>query len=157
MKFKIVLQIAVSLAFALPVFAKDIILYVEVRCQATNEIISSTDKYSVLDFATESTIDGGPLSLTKQRRDGEFKVFQQSYDLLSKDRRRAIIVSPWNQVDQLFLLPISPKPKPTGWTTWQRPNCVEKNADGNFNDGYTPPDRSTNIPSNSFEMRYKIE
>jgi hypothetical protein len=113
--------------------------------------------YSGLNYATDFKIAGTPLSLTKQREDGEFKIFQQSYDLLSKDHRRAIIVEPWNQADQIFLLPISHKSKQMDWTNWQRPNYVETNAVSNFRFNYIPPDRSTNIPPNSFELRYKVE
>jgi hypothetical protein len=158
MKLKNILQITGLLVWALPAFASDKnILQVEIRCQKTNEIKSSTGVYSGLNFATDFRITGAPLSLTKQRGDGEFIIFQQSYVLLSKDHRRAIIVTPWNQADQTFLLPILHKSKPMDWTNWQPPNYVETNAVSNFRFDYIPPDRSTNIPPNSFELRYKIE
>jgi hypothetical protein len=132
------------------------VLYVEIRCPKAIEIKSNTGVYSGLNFRTDHTTEGTPLSLTKQREDGDFRVFQQSYKLKS-ERARAVIVTPWNQIDQVFVLSLPLKLKQSDWTNWQHADYVETNAVSNFRFAYIPPDRSTNIPPNSFEMRYRVE
>ena len=132
------------------------VLSIEIRCSKGNEIKSNAGVYSALNFWTDQGAKGVPLSLMKQREDGEYRVFQQSFEL-KNDPARAIIVAPWNQIDQVFLLSLPHKLKQSDWTNWQHPNYVETNADSNFRFAYIPPDRSTNIPPNSFELRYKVE
>jgi hypothetical protein len=159
MKLKSILQIVAFLVFASTAIAADkSVLFVEIRCPKGIEIGSTNDVYSgFFVFATDFKISGTPFNLSKQREDGEFKVFEHSYNLLSRDHRRAIIVIPWNHEDQVFQLPVPRKLKPIDWTNWQRANYVETNAISNFRFDYKPADRSTNIPPNSFELRYKIE
>ena len=132
------------------------VLHIEVRCPKAIETKSETGVYSVLHFRTDHTIEGTPLSLTMQREDGDFRVFLHSYKL-NTERARAVIVKPWNQIDQVFLFSLPLKLKESNWTNWQHPDYVEKNAVSNFRFAYIPPDRSTNIPPNSFEMRYRVE
>ena len=49
--------------------------------------------------------------------------------------------------------------KPSGWSQWQKPDYIEnsKYVSSNFMDDVKSPDRSTNIPPDCFEVRYKIE
>jgi hypothetical protein len=158
MKLKNILQIAGFLVLVLPVFASDkSVLRVEIRFQKT--AVYDTNTY--LAFGTDNKIEFDPLSSAEQREDGEFKVLQKRYNLLPKDHRYAVITyinrKPRNWPDQVFLLSLPLKQKPMDWTNWQHPNYVETNAVSNFRFNYTPPDRSTNVPPNSFELRYKVE
>ena len=157
MKFKNLLMVAVLVILGLSARASDkSIFYVEIRCLKGIEIKSNAGVYSGLNFRTDHTTVGTPLSLTKQREDGEFKIFQQTFKP-KNENPRAIIITPCNQTDQVFLISLPHKLQPMDWTNWQRPNYVETNAASNFRFNYIPPDRSTNISPNSFEFRYKIE
>jgi hypothetical protein len=55
-------------------------------------------------------------------------------------------------------LPLPEQPKPTGWTAWKKPDYLEKSdAMWTFMHDLKEHDRSTNIPADCFELRYKIE
>ncbi|HEY5296758.1 MAG TPA: hypothetical protein VIK59_02435 [Verrucomicrobiae bacterium] len=160
MKPKSILLITAFLAFALTAFAAEkMILDIEIRSPKSVGFDTNTD----LEFVTDKTAKGDFLSQIKQQDDDKYRYFQQSYPLSAKERRRAIIIythsSPKNQPQQVFLLPIPAKAKSADWTNWRYANYLEANAVSNFilNFDYMPPDRSTNIPPNSFELRYKIE
>jgi len=75
------------------------------------------DTNADLEFVTDTTSEGGLLSRRQQRdNDDKFRIFQQSFNLLTRERRRAIIIythsSPKNQPEQVFLLSMPRKPKP---------------------------------------------
>ena len=158
MKLKNFLLIAALLVFALAAFADEKkILHVEIRSAKT----VGYDAATYMAFGTDDMFEFDALSSMKQREDGGFIVLQNSYSLHSGDQRHAIIVyvnrKPRNQPEQVFLLPIPRMPEPMDWTNWQHPNYVETNAVSNFRFNYIPPDRSTNVPPSSFELRYKVE
>ena len=141
-------------------FAADMNILVELRAPNAVEL-----SHANVEFVGEHTSSVTPLRQTKHVTDGTNNVFSTSfiiYTSLYNERRFAVIVSPDDSrkdLSQIFRLPIGQKPKVTNWSEWQRPNYVEssKDASNNFMDEQKSPDRSTNIPPNSFEMRYKIE
>jgi hypothetical protein len=150
--------VTVFLAFVLTAFAGEKgILHIEIRVPKTAE----HDTATYVAFGTNNKIEFDALTSMNQREDGEFKVFKNSYGLHSGDQRHAIIIyvnrEPRNQLEQVFLLSTPRIPKPMDWTNWQYPNYVETNAVSNFRFNYTPLDRSTNAPPDSFELRYSIE
>ena len=158
MKSKNLLLIAALLVFALAAYADEKkVLQIEVRSAKT----VGFDAATYMAFGTDDIIEFDALSSMKQREDGGFTVFQNSHSLHSGDQRHAIIIyvnrKPRNQPEQVFLLPIPRMPEPMDWTNWQHPNYVETNAVSNFRFNYIPPDRSTNVLSSSFELRYKVE
>ena len=158
MKLKNVLSIATFLAFALTASASDKrVLNIEIRSSKPQEYDSNT----CLAFATDSTIKFTSLNRIQKHKNGEIKLFQDSYELVAGNSRRAIIIyincKTNKQPDQVFSLIMPRKPKPMDWTGWQNPNFVETNAVSNFRFDYAPINRSTNFPANSFELRYKIE
>jgi hypothetical protein len=157
-KWGSILALVALFALSQTVFAADEIkLQVEVRYSKLVPFDTNTD----LEFVTDATSEGGLLRRTKENGDDNFRVFQKSFNLLPRERRRSIIIHthslPKNQPDQVFLLSMARKPKAIDWTNWRHPDYVETNADWNFIRGYKSTDRSTNIPPNSFELRYKIE
>ena len=157
MKHKTILLITAFFVIVSTAFAADkMILHIEIRSQKS----ASFDTNTGLQFVTDTTSESCLLSRAKQQVDDNFRIFQKSYNLLARERRRAIVIythsAPKNQPQQVFLLSIPRKPKLTDWTIWQRPDYVETDADWNFIRGYTSADRSTNIP-HSFELRYKVE
>jgi hypothetical protein len=150
--------IAVFLTFIFTAFASDkSVLTIEIHTSKSIEVNSNF----CLIFATDKRMEGTALLRMEKHDESGVKSFQKSYDLFAGNRKHAIIIYINNktntQPDQVFLLPISRKPRAVDWTDWQQPSYVETNADSNFRFDYTPPDRTTNIPPNSFELRYKIE
>jgi hypothetical protein len=143
----------ISTAFA----ADKITLHLEVRFPKSAQF----DTNANLEFVTDTTAEDDLLIRKKQQDDDSFRIFQQSFNLLARERRRAIVIYthtlPKNQPEQVFLLSISRKPKPIDWTNWRRADYIETNAGWNFIREYKSADRSTNVPPNSFELRYRIE
>ena len=153
-----IFTVAAFFALSLTVFAADEVkLQVEVRYSKSVLFDTNTD----LEFVTDTTSEGGLLRRTKENGDDNFRVFQKSFNLLARERRRSIIIYTHslqkNQPDQVFLLSMPRKPKAMDWTNWRHPDYVETNADWNFIRGYKSANRSTTIPPNSFELRYRVE
>ena len=143
---------------SLSVFAADAIkLQVEVRFSKSLPFDTNAD----LNFVTDTTSEGGLLLRIKDNGDDNFRVFQKSFNLRARERRRAIVIYSHslqrNKPDQVFLLSLPRKPKAMDWTNWRRPDYGETNADWNFIRGYKSTNRSTNAPPNSFELRYRVE
>jgi hypothetical protein len=140
--------------------AADKKIFIELRAPKAVEF-----SHASVEFVGEHTSAGTPLMKTRHTADGSTNVFSTSfviYTSLYKERRFAVIVSPDaspQSMAQVFQLPISQNPKPTHWTEWHRPSYIENSKDvsNNFMDNLSSPDRSTNMPPNCFEMRYKIE
>ena len=140
--------------------AADKKLLVELRAPDTVEF-----SHAAVEFVGEHTSAGTPLIQTKQRLEGSTNVFSTSfiiYTSLYKERRFAVIASPdgsRRSMSQVFRLAIGRNPNPTNWSEWRLPDYLEnsKDASSNFMDDQKSPDHSTNIPKNSFEMRFKIE
>ncbi len=159
MKIKTLLPAIVLFFLTSTMFAADKQIFVEIRASQTVDFTHAT-----YDFVGERTAQGGPLKLAVLRKEGTTNVFQETVVLSTvyKEHRYAVIISPAggrNDVSQVFRLAMRQNSKPSGWTQWQRPDYVEnsKYVVSNFMDDQKSPDRSTNIPPDCFEVRYKIE
>jgi len=159
MKFKILSPTVAILFLASTMFGADKKVLIEIRASQTVDFTHCS-----YDFVGERTAQGGPLKLAVLRKEGTTNVFQETVDLSTvyKEHRYAVIITPagsLNDVSQVFRLAMRQDSKPSGWTQWQRPNYVENSRDAtsNFMDDQKSPDRSTNTPPNSFEVRYKIQ
>ena len=160
MKFKTLLPAAFVFFLTSTMFAADKQILVEIRAPKAVEIGDAS-----IDFFGEHTSAGLPLKQIKQPADGTTNFFQHPFMIYTsyKERRFGIIV--WsdassNRVAQVFPLPIGQNPKPTTeWSRWQRPDYIEKSklAEDTYIYDVKSADRSTNIPPNCFEIRYKIE
>ena len=131
-------------------------LHIELRISKTLEIDSGTR----LAFGTDDTIEQTGILDFVQKEDAGFRVFESSYELKPKDSRHVLIVyhhRPSRESDQVFVLHVSAKAKPTDWTVWKLPDYYETDAVSNFRFSYVPADRSTNAQPNAFGLRYKIE
>jgi hypothetical protein len=102
----------------------------------------------------------------KQTNDGELVIFQRDFVIFSEDKpQRGLIVTTFPAdvsqgcTAQVFRLSIPQSPEPTGWSQWQRPNYLELGAAGwtFFVPDSKAKNRSTNIPSDCFQLRYRIE
>jgi hypothetical protein len=91
------------------------------------------------------------------RVDGDFVVFTNSAIISSGEKRRGLVVTTDGKPMQVFRLTIPRNPKPIDWTKWQRPDYTETtDAVWTFMHDLKGNDRSTNIPPDSFELRFKI-
>jgi hypothetical protein len=115
-------------------------------------------------FVGEKTAEASPLKSATLREDGTNNIFQETVVLSTvyKERHYAVIISPEGGrkgVSQVFRLPLRQNSKPSDWSQWKKPDYLESSQEAvpNFMDDQKSADRSTNIPPNCFEVRYKIE
>jgi hypothetical protein len=117
------------------------------------------DGLTAFDVVTDQGISGTRLRLTKHREEDGFNVYADSCLLDHAERRRAIVVRSDSgpEPNQVFVLTIPRTPKPADWSKWQGPDYVEKSdAAWSFMHDLKKHDRSTNIPPNCLEVRYKV-
>ena len=114
-------------------------------------------------FVGDKTAEGSPLRLTTRKEDGTTNIFQKTIipSSVYNEHRYAVIISPEgrNGVGQVFLLATNGSLKACPWSPWRKPDYLEDDmyAVSNFMDNQKSPTRSTNVPPNCFEVRYKIE
>jgi hypothetical protein len=115
------------------------------------------DPLTSFDVVTEDSASGTRLQLTKRREDQDFVVFADSCLIFDGQKRRAMVVTIAGQPSQVFCLTTPRSPKPVDWTKWQRPDYTEQtDATWTFMHDLKKHDRSTNVPPDSFELRFKI-
>jgi len=109
------------------------------------------------DLVTDSGASGTRLHLTTRREEGDSVIFADSSLVFADDKRRAMVIRTDGQPSQVFRLALPRSPKPADWTKWQRPDYTEKSdAWWTFMHDSKKHDRSTNVPPDSFELRFKI-
>jgi uncharacterized protein len=115
------------------------------------------DPLTRIEVVTDEGSYGTRLNLIKQKEVEGYVIMADS-TLIFSEERRAVVVKPDKQFAQVFRLTIPQLPMSAGWVQWQRPNYIEMtDASWTFMHGLKSFDRSTNIPPDSFELRYKIE
>lgn len=119
----------------------------------------SFDPLTRVILATDQLITENTLRGAKQREEGDFVVFQESFWVHNTDARRAVIVAPASSdPDQVFTLALPQVPAPADWSKWVRPSYIDTDdAVMPFVDGRKTQTSSALIPKNSFEMRFKLE
>jgi len=124
---------------------------------------SPNPKTTRVDVATSTREDGHFLwgyNQKVQKEDGRFLIFEPDEFLLFEepDKRRALLIDDNATLVQVFLLSVPQKPKVGDWSQWQRPNFL---ASGDVGWAFIYKQKIqrvvTNIPPDSFELRYKIE
>jgi hypothetical protein len=138
------------------VAAESQMLHIELRISKAAQL----DADIRLAFGTDNGMEMAGMSNLVQKEDGDFRVFETSYQLKIRNPRRALIVyhhKPSKESDQVFVFSLPSDIKPTDWTDRKHPDFCETNAASNFRFEYVPADRSTNTPPNAFAMRYRIE
>jgi hypothetical protein len=157
MRFKIVILTGAILFLMSTIFAADKQIVFELRVPKTVDVSHGT-----FEFVGEKTAEGHPLKSAVTAGDGS-RSFRQTVVLstLYRERHYAVIISPsgGKGMSQVFRLPIRQNSKSSDWSQWQRPDYLEdaKSASSNFMDNTSSPDRSTHIPSDSFEIRFMVE
>ncbi|HZM02083.1 MAG TPA: hypothetical protein VFC44_03580 [Candidatus Saccharimonadales bacterium] len=159
MKIKTLLPAIVLFFLTSTMFAADKQVIFEIRASQTVDFSKGT-----FEFVAEHSSEGGPLKLAVLRKEGTTNILQETVvpSTVYKEHRYAVIISPEGGrkgVSQVFRLPMRQNSKPSGWSQWQKPDYIEnsKYVSSNFMDDVKSPDRSTNIPPDCFEVRYKIE
>ena len=159
MKCKSLLIVAAIFLSASALYADEKDILFEIRAPKTVEFSHAT-----FFFVGERTSQTGPLNAAALRQEGTTNIFEKTVILstLYKEHRYAVMIMPKGGrkgVSQIFRLPLHQNAQPSEWSQWQRPNYVENSNDAmsNFMDNQESPDRSTNIPSDCFEVRYKVE
>lgn len=128
-------------------------LFYELRAPKTLKFEPLTS----VDVVTDLSASGTRLRLMKRSEEGDFVIFSDSCLIFTGERRRAMIVHTDGQPSQVFRLNITRKPWPTDWSNWQQPDYIEKtHAMLTFMHDLKNHDRSTNIPPDCFELRFKI-
>ena len=125
--------------------------------------VSPNPKTTRIDLATSTGEDGHFLwgyNQKVQKEDGRFLIFEPDDFVLDTepDSRRAVIIDDFSTPNQVFRIPLSRKPKVQDWSQWQRPDFL---ATGDVGWAFIYKRKIqgviTNIPPDSFELRYKVE
>ena len=130
-------------------------LFYEIRAPKSLKL----DGLTKFDLVTDQSMCGTRLRLTKQREEDGFTIYADSCLLHCGAHRHAMVVSAdtGSAPSQVFVLTIPRTPKPADWSKWQRPDYVEKSdASWSFMHDLKKHDRSTNIPPDCLEIRYRI-
>jgi hypothetical protein len=118
-----------------------------------------------VEFVTQKGADATDLRYVKAEKVGDALVFQREWLVFAQSRpRRAILVGPPPKkgekltTTQVFSLAIPAVPAPCDWSKWQKPDSFEQGpASWNFMYNQKPLNRTTKIPPDAFELRYKVE
>ncbi|HMJ89070.1 MAG TPA: hypothetical protein VK530_04605 [Candidatus Acidoferrum sp.] len=117
------------------------------------------DASTAIELVTDQGSSGTRLKFMKQREEDGFNVYAQSTLLHRGQRRRALVVDLDNgtKPSQVFVLTIPRTPTPSDWSKWRSPDYIEKSdASWSFMHDLKKHDRSTNVPPDSLEIRYRI-
>lgn len=111
-----------------------------------------------LELVTDQGSTGTRLHLAKKREEDAFVVYSDTCLLDPSEKRRAVMFRPvTSDPAQVFVLTIPRAPKPADWSQWRRPDYVEKSdASWTFMHDLKQHQRSTNLPPDCLEMRYRI-
>jgi hypothetical protein len=118
-------------------------------------------KTTRVDVVTSSGAEGAFLWVQNQRvqkEDGQFLIFEPRYFSINTDSRRALIVDDRSTPQQFFRLHLPRSPKVQDWSEWQHPDfLVRGDAGWDFIYNQKIQGVITNVPPDSFELRYRIE
>jgi hypothetical protein len=136
----------------------------ELICQVrVPKSVNPNPKTTRIYLATCTGEDGHFLWGYHQKEQKEEKnafIFEPDEFLLDEepDSRRAIIICDYRTPEQFFPLSVPRNPKVQDWSQWQRPDFLAK-GDAGWAFMYNQKMQGiiTNVPSDCFELRYKIE
>jgi hypothetical protein len=130
--------------------------------------IATTQEFSLdsrVEFVTMDHATAVDLRELQVKHEGDTLIFEQQWLIFDMQRpRRAILVAPPPpkgeklSTTQVFRLSIPALPVPCDWSKWQKPDSLEQGpASWNFMSNQKPLNRTTKIPPDAFELRYKVE
>ena len=149
----VVLLVSCFAAFAAP---EAYTLTFELRISQTSNLSVTNTRVSLVAGDGE---DSTFLWACKQTNDADHLVFQRHFLIFQDDSpKRGLIIQALPEPAQVFRLAFERKLKPTDWTPWQGPSYLEKGDAGAtfFLPDNRAKNRSTHVPPNCFELRYKI-
>jgi len=117
------------------------------------------DPLTKFDFITDRGASGTRLKFTKQHINGNYSIYAASVLIFTGENRRALIVSFENSApSQVFEIVLPKETKAADWTTWTRPNYLDsQDAAWSFMNSKNQKPPAKSIPSDSFELRYRVE
>ena len=123
----------------------------------------NVDRMTNIDLVTDTCAHATRIFGAMRHEEGDYAIFSGRFFsslIYNSDKRRALIVTPYNHtqsISQVFLIEKTFYLKTTDWSQWKKPDYIEKsNAFMTFMYKIKDYDRSTNIPKDCFEMRFKI-
>jgi len=125
--------------------------------------VSQNPKTTRVDLATSTGEDGHFLwgyNQKVQKEDGKFLIFEPDEFVLDTepDNRRALIIDDFSTPQQVFRLTLPREPKMQEWSLWQHPDFLARGDVGwAFIYNQKIQGVITNIPADSFELRYRVE
>jgi hypothetical protein len=125
--------------------------------------VSPNPKTTRVNLATCTGEDGHYLwgyNQKEQKEEGSGLIFEPDEFLLDAEpeSRRALIIDDYSTPAQVFRLSLPRNPKARDWSQWQRPDFLAKGDVGwAFIYNQKIQGVMTNVPSDCFELRYKIE
>ncbi|MDB6026439.1 MAG: hypothetical protein JWM68_2662 [Verrucomicrobiales bacterium] len=115
------------------------------------------DEGRAVEFVTSEGVVSSPIKSLKRREEQSFVILSASFLSFGESRHAVMVRTSPSAPTQVFQLPKTSL-KPSDWTAWGKPNYVEtSDAAWTFMTDYKNAERSTTLPSNCFEMRYKVE
>ncbi len=95
----------------------------------------------------------------EQKEEGSAFIFEPEFLLHAEpESRRALIIDDYSTPAQVFRLSLPRNPKARDWSQWQRPDFLARGDVGwAFIYNQKIQGVITNVPSDCFELRYKIE
>jgi hypothetical protein len=96
----------------------------------------------------------------EQKEEGSVLIFEPDEFLLTAEpaSRRALIIDDCSSPEQVFRLSLPRNPKARDWSQWQRPDFLAKGDVGwAFIYNRKIQGVMTNVPSDCFELRYRVE
>ncbi len=129
-------------------------IFYEMRAPKTAKL----DGDAHFELVTDQGSSGIPLHLADKREEGDSVVYYATSILAPSERRRAVMFRPIRSPAQVFVLAIPSPPKAVDWTDWQCPVYVEQSIDASwsFMHDLKQHQRSTNLPPDCLEVRYRI-
>ena len=132
----------------------------ELRVPKTVNLDPKTTRLSLATWKGESGTYLWAYNQKEQKEEGSFLIFQPDSFVLFKepDGRRAMIVGNFPDEVQVFCLSLDRYPKAQDWSQWRRPDFLAK---GDVGWAFIYKQKidvvSSNVPPDSFELRYKVE
>lgn len=127
-------------------------LLVELRMRKT---VVFDDRRAV-EFVTSDGVTSTPIRSLKRREEQNVAILSASFSTFGESRHAVMVRTAAAAPTQVFQLPANLKP--SDWSAWTKPNYVEtSDAPWTFMQDYKNAERTTVLPPDCFEVRYKVE
>ncbi len=127
-------------------------LQVELRIPKSTQL----DATRAVEFVTDEGVNSNPIKSLKQRDENNYLIISASFVSFGESHHAVMVRTTADAPTQVFLLPATTKA--SNWSPWTKPDYIEtSDAAWTFMQNYNHAERSTTLPSNCFEISYKVE